>query len=269
MTKAMTGLVIADAVRRGEIRMDAPVATYLPQLEGSPAGTVTMHELVTHTSGYAEFGAATVRRAAWKAPLGQNFFTADSAQMTEETRNQTLQRPGQLRVLHPGLGHCRPGRRRGSPHVLPGPDAHPAVRAARHVPHRHPGRPRTRRRRTDRRPACRSSPGSWMPTPPAPPRSPPPGTSRSSPPHSSTGPPPAWPPWNPPPPPTSGTPASVTSGRPPPGQTGQTITHHAGQTGGYASYLGLDRPGHKAVIVLSDVANDASDLGSQLLADRE
>ena len=52
-------------------------------------------------------------------------------------------------------------------------------------------------------------------------------------------------------------------------QTGQTITHHAGQTGGYASYLGLDRAGHKAVIVLSDVANDASDLGSQLLADRE
>ena len=90
MTKAMTGLVIADAVRRGEIRMDAPVATYLPQLKGSPAGTVTMHELVTHTSGYAEFGAATLRRAAWKAPLGQNFFTADSAQMTEETRAQTL-----------------------------------------------------------------------------------------------------------------------------------------------------------------------------------
>ena len=43
MTKAMTGLVIADAVRRGEIRMDAPVATYLPQLKGSPAGAVTMH----------------------------------------------------------------------------------------------------------------------------------------------------------------------------------------------------------------------------------
>ena len=51
--------------------------------------------------------------------------------------------------------------------------------------------------------------------------------------------------------------------------TGQTITHHAGQTGGYASYLGLDRSGRKAVIVLSDVANDASDLGSQLLANRE
>jgi len=52
-------------------------------------------------------------------------------------------------------------------------------------------------------------------------------------------------------------------------QTGQTITHHAGQTGGYASYLGLDRGGRKAVVVLSDVANDASDLGSQLLANRD
>jgi hypothetical protein len=52
-------------------------------------------------------------------------------------------------------------------------------------------------------------------------------------------------------------------------QTGQTITHHAGQTGGYASYLGIDRPRHKAVIVLSDVANNASDLGAQLLAHRK
>ena len=50
--------------------------------------------------------------------------------------------------------------------------------------------------------------------------------------------------------------------------TGQTITHHAGQTSGYASYLGLDRTGHKAVIVLSDIANDGADLGGQLLVDR-
>jgi CubicO group peptidase (beta-lactamase class C family) len=51
--------------------------------------------------------------------------------------------------------------------------------------------------------------------------------------------------------------------------TGQTITHHAGQTSGYASYLGLDRPRHNAVIVLSDIANDGSDLGGQLLVDRK
>ncbi len=50
--------------------------------------------------------------------------------------------------------------------------------------------------------------------------------------------------------------------------SGQTITAHAGQTGGYASYLGIDRARHKAVIVLSDVANNANDLGIELLADR-
>jgi hypothetical protein len=50
--------------------------------------------------------------------------------------------------------------------------------------------------------------------------------------------------------------------------TGQTITWHAGQTGGYASYLGLDITRQKAVIVLSDVANEALDLGINLLADR-
>jgi ATP-binding cassette subfamily B multidrug efflux pump len=32
-------------VSRGEIRMDAPVATYLPQLGGSPAGAVTIKSL--------------------------------------------------------------------------------------------------------------------------------------------------------------------------------------------------------------------------------
>ena len=47
----MTGLVIADAVERGEVRMNVPVSTYLPQLAGSRAGTVTLHELVTHTAG--------------------------------------------------------------------------------------------------------------------------------------------------------------------------------------------------------------------------
>ena len=108
MTKAMTGLVIADAVRRGEVRMDAPVVTYLPQLDGSPAGTATMQELVTHTAGFAEFGEATVRRAAWKAPLGRNFFTADSAEMMQDTRKQTLS--GRGRYAYSTLGSAVAGQ---------------------------------------------------------------------------------------------------------------------------------------------------------------
>ena len=59
----------------------------------------------------------------------------------------------------------------------------------------------------------------------------------------------------------------VTSGPISTWQNGQTVTWHSGQTGGYASYFGLDRAHHKAVVVLSDVATDATtDLGIDLLA---
>lgn len=268
MTKAMTGLVIADAVHRGEIRMDAPVATYLPQLKGSPAGTVTMHELVTHTSGYAEFGAATLRRAAWKAPLGQNFFTSDSADMTEETRAQTLSGRGDY--AYSTLGSAIAGQ---------------AVAAAAHMSY--PDLMRTRlfeplgmSRTTievDRELVAGGQSRTGLPVQPWVMDAYAPGAAAVS---------------------TTGDLAKLATALldgTAPGMaalepttatdqsnrrigdfwwistwdTGQTITSHAGQTGGYASYLGLDLPRGKAVIVLSDVANDASGLGDQLLAHRK
>lgn len=86
LTKAMTGLVIADSVRRGELDLGRPVSTYLPGLAGSAAGEVTLRELVTHTSGYVNVGSATRRRAIWNAPAGRNFFGADLDQTTAEAR---------------------------------------------------------------------------------------------------------------------------------------------------------------------------------------
>ena len=267
MTKAMTGLVIADAVRRGEIRMDAPVDTYLPQLKGSPAGAVTMHELVTHTSGYAEFGDATLRRAAWSAPLGRNFFTADSTQMTAETRAQAL--TGRGSYAYSTLGSAIAGQ---------------AVAAAAHMSY--PDLMRTRlfeplgMTRTaievDQALVTGGRSQSGLPVQPWVMDAYAPGAAAVS---------------------TTGDLAKLATALlegTAPGMTalepttatdqpnartgdfwkiatwstGQTITSHAGQTGGYASYLGLDRTGRKAVIVLSDVANDAGDLGSQLLANR-
>lgn len=51
---------------------------------------------------------------------------------------------------------------------------------------------------------------------------------------------------------------------------GQTITWHSGQTGGYASYFGLDHAKHKVAIDLSDVATPVTeDLGTDLLAHRK
>ena len=267
MTKAMTGLVIADAVRRGEVRMDAPVATYLPQLEGSPAGTATLQELVTHTAGYVEFGAATVRRAAWMAPLGKNFFTADSAQMTEETRNQTLS--GRGRYAYSTLGSAIAGQAVAAAAHLSYPDlmrirlfeplgmsdtaiqvGHALVAGGRSesglpiqpwvMDAYAPGAAAVSTTRDLAKLATALLDGTA------------PGMAALE--------------------PTTGTDQSnsrigtfwYTSTW----VTGQTITHHAGQTSGYASYLGLDRRARKAVIVLSDIANDGADLGGQLLVDR-
>ena len=267
MTKAMTGLVIADAVSRGEIRMDAPVATYLPQLNGSPSGAATINELVTHTSGYAEFGAATLRRAAWASPVGRSFLTADSTQMLEEARDQTLGSGG--RYAYSSLGAAIAGQ---------------AVAAAAHLSYADLMRTRLFEPLGMSRTAIQvdhalvsgGTSQSGLPVQPwvmdayAPTggavsttgdlaklatallNGTAPGLTALD--------------------PTTATDQSNTRigtfWHTSTWQTGQTITHHAGQTGGYASYLALDRHARRAVIVLSDVANDAGDLGKQLLADR-
>ena len=191
MTKAMTGLVIADAVSRGEIRMDAPVATYLPQLGGSPAGAATMQR--------ARHAHVRIRRVRRRHPASRRLGGAVGPELPDG-RHHADDRGGQgpdpgewwpVRILLLGCGHRRSSRRRRGPPELPGADAHPAVRAARHVPHRDPGRPPPSSPAAHPRAVCRSSRGSWMPThPPAEP-SPPPAISQGSPPHSSTEPPPA------------------------------------------------------------------------------
>ena len=38
-------------VERGRVRLDAPLATYLPELQGTPTAGVTVRQLLTHTSG--------------------------------------------------------------------------------------------------------------------------------------------------------------------------------------------------------------------------
>ena len=269
LTKAMTGLVIADAARRGEIRMGVPVSTYLPKLAGSPAGTVTMHELVTHTAGYAEFGPATLHRALWSAPVGRNFLTTDLEQLTQEARAGTLATRGSY--VYSSLGAATAGQ---------------AVAAATGMTYAKLMRTRlfeplgmTHTAIENQRalvPGGRSQSGlpvrPWVFGAYAPAgaavstagdlaklaiallKGTAPGMSALDPSaqtsqantrvggfwHTST--------W----------------------QNGQTITWHSGQTGGYTSYFGIDRAHRTAVIALSDVANPATDdLGINLLARRQ
>ena len=269
MTKAMTGLVIADAVSRGEIRMDAPVATYLPQL-GGLTGRCRDDQRARHAH-------LRIRRVRRRHPAPRRLGGA-AGQKLLDRRHHADDRGGQgpdpgerraVRLLLPGCGHRRSSRRRGSPPELPGADAHPAVRAARHVPHRHPGRHRTRPRRhiPDRPSGPAVGHGCLR-------------THRRSRLHHRR--------------PREARHRTPRRNRPRPGRSGAHHRHRPveHQDRHLLAYLHLadrsdhhpsrraDRrlrllprprpPGpHKAVIVLSDVANDAGDLGSQLLADRQ
>lgn len=54
ITKPLTALAVLDLVLEGEIELDAPVGRYLPDA-ATPARDVTIHQLLTHTSGMPEY----------------------------------------------------------------------------------------------------------------------------------------------------------------------------------------------------------------------
>lgn len=85
LTKAMTGLALADAVRRGEIGLDDPVQQFL-DLEGSAAGGVTVRDLATHHSGLPRLGGRTARGGWWAGVSGANPYRANLPELIEETR---------------------------------------------------------------------------------------------------------------------------------------------------------------------------------------
>lgn len=54
VTKTFTGLLLAEAVERGEVALDDPIGEYL-DLGDAPAASATFDELATHRSGLATF----------------------------------------------------------------------------------------------------------------------------------------------------------------------------------------------------------------------
>lgn len=55
ITKTFDGLLLADAVERGEVRLDDRLDAHLPELAGTEVGTVTLEELVSHRAGLPAF----------------------------------------------------------------------------------------------------------------------------------------------------------------------------------------------------------------------
>lgn len=56
VTKGLTAVLVLQAAERGELELDANIATYLPELKGTPVESVTVDQLLVNTSGIADFG---------------------------------------------------------------------------------------------------------------------------------------------------------------------------------------------------------------------
>jgi D-alanyl-D-alanine carboxypeptidase len=55
ITKIFTSVLILQLHDEGKVALDAPAQSYLPELKAVPAGRVTIHQLLNHTSGLAQW----------------------------------------------------------------------------------------------------------------------------------------------------------------------------------------------------------------------
>ena len=97
ITKALTGMLLADAIDRRELSMDTTVGEVLPAVAGSEVSTVSVRELCTHTSGLPKLpmdvGMAT--RAVLFAILGLDPYRGTSpGRVVAVAARQHLRRRG-------------------------------------------------------------------------------------------------------------------------------------------------------------------------------
>ncbi len=105
VTKAMTGMLLADSIERAELAMNSTVSELLPSLTGSAAATVTVQELCTHTSGLPRLprNLGMAVRVALFAFLGVDPYRGITAsQVIAVAGRQDLRHPG--RVAYSNLG---------------------------------------------------------------------------------------------------------------------------------------------------------------------
>jgi CubicO group peptidase (beta-lactamase class C family) len=65
ITKTFNGMLLADAITRGEVAATDTLSTYLPRLAGTPIGGVTLEELASHRGAVPPFPPPTMARGLW------------------------------------------------------------------------------------------------------------------------------------------------------------------------------------------------------------
>lgn len=79
ITKAFTSVLILQLQEQGRIDLSKPIGTYLPDYAGEGAGKVTLHQLLNHTSGLANFDTVTDVETAIQSgiPVYQTPYSSD------------------------------------------------------------------------------------------------------------------------------------------------------------------------------------------------
>ena len=87
--KTMTGMLLADAVTRGEISLEDRLDRWVPEVAGAPVGEVQLVSLASHTSGLPRDGAQSQFTLCWV--IGTNCMTADEKVLLEDLTAATLE----------------------------------------------------------------------------------------------------------------------------------------------------------------------------------
>lgn len=93
VTKMVTGAVAAELAEQGKLDLRAPISRYVPSLDGKKVGTVTTHQLLTHTAGWLDNAVAYGRMG--EGALGEVMReVSDTLFITEPGRVISYSNPG-------------------------------------------------------------------------------------------------------------------------------------------------------------------------------
>jgi CubicO group peptidase (beta-lactamase class C family) len=109
LTKGLTGMLLADAIGRGEIELRTTVAELLPNTVRLALGGVTARQLCTHTSGLPRLALspASVLRGMRYAYVGMDPYRGQTpAQVLNQAARQRLHRPERSRYSNLGAAVC-------------------------------------------------------------------------------------------------------------------------------------------------------------------
>ena len=92
-TKGLVAAAIWRLLDAGDVALDAPAATYVPEFGANGKEAVTVEHLLTHTGGFP-----------W-APLGPNRWATTESRREALSRWRLTLEPGSTYVYHPTAGH--------------------------------------------------------------------------------------------------------------------------------------------------------------------